>query len=338
MKKTVSGAKRVIILRGLQGSGKSTYAKQLVDTSMYKRINYDSLRWYDSEGNSKMYVFSPKAEQDIKTAATTIASMHLLAGYSLVIDNTNLKADELNYWVRFAEQNGAIPEIVDINTDLDVCIAQNDLREGWQKVPRPVIERAALKSGRIIWPTAPLAIFDIDGVLFDNSHRMHHLDTERQCERCKNTGKCHDNDCSCAKYPVKDRLDCIYCDGPKQHKKNWAAFFSEVSKDKPIIHTIQWVKMLKNSGYHIVLLTGRPADRTGDATIEQLKQNDVPYDRLFMRGHNEFDQAADFKEKIVNLIQRHKLIEFAVDDQPSVIEMYNRRGIKAYNVGTGEYF
>jgi predicted kinase len=54
MKKTVSGAKRVIILRGLQGSGKSTYAKQLVDTSMYKRINYDSLRWYDSEGNSKM--------------------------------------------------------------------------------------------------------------------------------------------------------------------------------------------------------------------------------------------------------------------------------------------
>ena len=74
-------------MRGLPGSGKSTYAKQLVTESpnMYKRINRDDLRamfdnGYWSKGNEKF----------VKQVRDILIIKGLEEGKHVIVDDTNL--------------------------------------------------------------------------------------------------------------------------------------------------------------------------------------------------------------------------------------------------------
>lgn len=76
---------KVMILRGLPASGKSTYAKQLVATGFWTRVNKDALR--AQLHNGKWSKGNETAIEEIRDAIILAALHH---GKNVVVDDTNL--------------------------------------------------------------------------------------------------------------------------------------------------------------------------------------------------------------------------------------------------------
>ena len=118
-------------MRGLPGSGKSTYAKQLVAESpnAYKRINRDDLRamfdnGYHSKGNEKF----------VKQVRDVLIIKALEEGKHVIVDDTNLSATnetrvkQLVHQFNKEQNDTVVVEVMEINTPLDECITRDALR------------------------------------------------------------------------------------------------------------------------------------------------------------------------------------------------------------------
>lgn len=132
--------KKVIIMKGLPGSGKSTYAKQLVkeNPNSCKRINRDELRLmfddgYTSKGNEKF----------IKQVRDLLILKALEDGKHVIIDDTNLSETNITRISQLVHQHNTTHnddvqvEIKEMNTTLQECIERDSLRE--KKVGEKVI-------------------------------------------------------------------------------------------------------------------------------------------------------------------------------------------------------
>lgn len=159
--------KKVILTKGLPGSGKSTWAKGLIDMNpnSYKRINNDDLR--------KMFdntQYSSDMEKFIKKAVDVLVLLALEEGKHVILDNTHLSENSIN---RIKELVKGKAEVVIEDKFLDVpletCI-KNDLKR-FDSVGKDVIvklyEQHLKKTEPIVQDKLlPNAIIvDIDGTL-----------------------------------------------------------------------------------------------------------------------------------------------------------------------------
>ena len=159
--------KKVILTKGLPGSGKSTWAKGLVDMNpnSYKRINNDDLR--------KMFdntQYSSDMEKFIKKAVDVLVLLALEEGKHVILDNTHLSENSVN---RIKELVKGKAEVVIqdmfLGIPLETCI-KNDLKR-LDSVGKDVIvkmyEQHVKKTESIVQDsTLPKAIIvDIDGTL-----------------------------------------------------------------------------------------------------------------------------------------------------------------------------
>jgi predicted kinase len=159
--------KKVILTRGLPGSGKSTWAKNLVDTNpnSYKRINNDDLR---KMFDNKQY--SQNMEKFIKKAVDVLVLLALEEGKRVILDNTHLAESSINR-IKELVKGKAEVEVNDIflQVPLEQCI-KNDLKrfdsvgkdviiklyEQYIKKTEPIIQDKSLPNAIIV---------DIDGTL-----------------------------------------------------------------------------------------------------------------------------------------------------------------------------
>lgn len=134
--------KKVIVMRGLPGSGKSTWAKQMVteNPNSYKRINRDDLRMmfdngYMSNGNEKF----------IKQVRDVLIIKALTDGKHVIVDDTNLsdkslvRIEQLVYEFNKAHNDEVCVEVKEMETTLAECIARDEVRE--KKVGEQVIRK-----------------------------------------------------------------------------------------------------------------------------------------------------------------------------------------------------
>lgn len=323
---------KMIILVGLPGSGKSTFASHLISQSSerFARINYDEIRWFNQDGSPKDYQYSKDNEKLVKMEATDRANTYVTDGYDLVIDNTNLTESARNYWKEFARRRNMEVEVKHFNTDLDECIRRNDLRTGWAKVPRAVIERMALFNNMVTWsPDREIVIVDADGTLFDLNHRKHFL--SGVCDHCSGNGK-HYMFLGGGSELVRN---CSECAGTGKVKRDYKSFFSNCGNDPIIIPVARWVQSLSDK--YICIVSGRPVDLAGVDTVDSLNRNGISFDRIFMRASGDFRDDTIIKKEILDKIPRQQ-IKFAIDDRPKVVRMWRENGIKCYDVGLGVEF
>lgn len=125
--------RKVLILRGLQGSGKSTFAKQWVmeDPEHRVRFNRDDIR------NMLGKYWVPSRESLINTIQNDFLSSALYQGYDIVIDNMNLNEkciEEIKQFV-YGWNNVSDDHIYEIEVKdffhipLQVCIDRDAQRE-----------------------------------------------------------------------------------------------------------------------------------------------------------------------------------------------------------------
>ncbi len=116
---------KVILTKGLPASGKSTWAKQLLDDNpnAYKRINKDDLR--AMLDNSK---HSQAAEKFVVKVRNALILLALEEGKHVVIDDTNL-AQKHETTIRQLVHGKAEVHIEDFtHVPLEVCIARDKKR------------------------------------------------------------------------------------------------------------------------------------------------------------------------------------------------------------------
>ncbi|MDQ1736299.1 MAG: hypothetical protein QOH56_2550 [Pseudonocardiales bacterium] len=119
-----------------------------------------------------------------------------------------------------------------------------------------------------------VAVFDIDGVVADVRHRLHHLDG----------------------YP-----------------QDWAAFFRAAGRDTPLGVGLELVAEQLAAGHEIVWLTGRP-DWLRETTIDWLGEHDLPTAELFMRGRRDFRPARQLKVDVLGELAERDIALFVDDD------------------------
>ena len=144
-----------------------------------------------------------------------------------------------------------------------------------------------------------VAIFDIDGVLADISHRLH----------------------------------LIAGDNPP----DWDSFYNLAHKDPPIPQGLWFLKQCVNDGYHCALFTGR-RESIRRATHGWLIGQGVTYHSLHMRADGDHTKAAELKLEWYDQIVTNGLeVAFAVEDNPATVDAYRKAGIFVFATNPDMY-
>ena len=147
-------------------------------------------------------------------------------------------------------------------------------------------------------------IFDLDGTIFDPSHRLHHLDGE----------------------------------------KDWKAFHDAMDEDPTIEAVAELARILHRASVAgcgidaVLLVTARHDDpRYRRMTEEALQLHDIPYHRLYMRANDDTRPDHIVKTEILERILDDGYEPMlAIDDRPSIIAMWREHGITALQCAPDE--
>lgn len=206
--------KKVIICKGLPGSGKSTWAKEQVQNShcKIKRVSKDDLRaMFD---NSK---WSRNNEKFILDMRDQCIKNILMDGEHVIVDDTNL-APKHEAHIRELVKGIAEVEVKFFDVDVEECIRRDSTREKkvGEKVIRDMYEQY-LKPAPEIYkpdPSLPKAIIvDIDNTIALKGNRSP-FEWSRVGEDIKNEPICTLIGELCGHHALKqDILTVLFCSG-----------------------------------------------------------------------------------------------------------------------------
>ena len=122
---------KIILCRGIQGSGKTTFAKQWVleDPEHRVRFNNDDIR------NMLGKYWVPSREPIVYIMKSSFISGAAIFRMDVVIDNMNLNSKEIEYWKDVAKTFNYDLEIKNFLTPLQECIDRDSKR------PNPIGEK-----------------------------------------------------------------------------------------------------------------------------------------------------------------------------------------------------
>ena len=156
---------KVLILQGLPGSGKTTYAKELQakEPGKWKRVNKDDLRAMLDDG-----VWSRDNEKLILELRDHIVHQALRDGFNVIVDDTNFNTEHEK---TISRKSGDLATVAIklLDSPLDLCIERDAKREHpvGEKVIRAMYERYLLD--KVVPDISPLKadaiLCDVDGTL-----------------------------------------------------------------------------------------------------------------------------------------------------------------------------
>lgn len=132
-----------------------------------------------------------------------------------------------------------------------------------------------------------LAVFDLDGVLADVRHRLHHLEGR---------------------------------------PKNWRAFFREAVHDPVLDEGRRALQQAVADGNRIVYLTGRP-DWCRLDTRTWFAANDLPDTELHMRPARDRRPARFYKADVLSQLAQSTTVHVMYDDDAAVVEHLSALGL-----------
>jgi predicted kinase len=332
----------LIVLIGLPGSGKTEHATRVIQNAavvgrkMY-RVNWDDLRkelWHTGAFDARKEDHMKKVSvEQVKRAIRT-------EDYAdVIIDNTNLTESTRNMWRGVANELNLTYVEVELCVPAPIAVQRDAQRSGDAQVGRAVIERMALWSNKISFlPSATiiedrnLVLVDVDGTLANNSHRAG-IVAPIPCP-------------SCDGFKTQFRPDsgtvgkCKSCFGTGQRKKDWYSFYKDVSNDAPILPVIGLVHTLREAGYIILVVSGRPIRflelEVGKQTVQWLKEMGVEYEHIFMRQAGDKRPDTVVKKEILDKLPKDR-IAYVIDDRNSVVEMWRKEGLTCLQVAEGAF-
>ncbi len=147
-------------------------------------------------------------------------------------------------------------------------------------------------------------VFDLDGTLADNSHRIHHIAMPATPEH---------------EWPVQD----------------WAAYNAVCHLDGPIWPILNVARTLIEAGDRVEIWTGRD-DATRAETLDWLRKHGVGVGHVssFMRPIGDYTKDHDLKARW--LAERGKP-DLVFEDRARMVQFYRSHGILTCQVAEGNF-
>jgi predicted kinase len=292
--------KTVLILKGLPASGKSTYAKQLVDENpgQYKRLNKDELR--AMLDNSHHTTANEKFVEKVRDMMLVEA---LKAGKHVVIDDTNLSdrpVERITQVVQnYVKETGdqVKLEMKEIATSLQECLDRDAVRE--KKVGKNVILRM---------------------------YKQHVLGDERG-PHYKEQNKDLPPAIIC---DLDGTLAILKGRSPFDHQ---SCEFDDANE--PVVELAKTYQQLGNA---LILMSGRE-EKAREATERWLANNKITYQALYMRATGDQRKDAVVKKELYEKhVQNRYYIRFVLDDRDQVVDLWRLElGLPCLQVNYGDF-
>lgn len=308
---------KLIITRGIPGSGKTTWAKSWVaeDPEKRARVNRDDLR---------VNLFSRPAplthrQETAVTEAQVGAVTKLLAyGFNVVVDDTCVNIRRVREWFKIARSAGAEFEVNEEfrNVPLHSCIDRNDQRAktGVRRVPKEVIldmherlQNSPTWNSVIVRELGPEL-----GTPLEETYKY-----------VPTFGK-----------PSAYIFD---LDGTLAHMNARNPFdWTRVGEDS-LDHSVATILRILTPHARIIILSGRD-ECSREATAIWLRDNWITYDELLMRPQGDFRKDSVVKlELFQKYIAEKFLVQGVFDDRNQVVDMWRSIGLKCLQVAPGDF-
>jgi predicted kinase len=293
---------KIWFLRGLPGSGKSTWARNKVleaPANFIKRVNKDELRKMLDAGR-----YSKGNEQFILELKNFIILRALDEGKHVIVDDTNFEPKHLEaveYIIKnLTSAKDVHIEIKDFNIDVTECIKRNELRSESERVPESVI-----------WD------------MYNRYVKPQEYPTQPHLEQDKSLPPAIicDLDGTLALHRGRSPYDCMQCDTD--------ALNEPVAK-------ILWAK--EEKGYQLIFVSGRNGE-CFEKSRDWLIMNGFRDFILHMRedGDNRKDAIVK-KEIFYDLIHPYFYVEYVLDDRNQVVDMWRKEiGLPCFQVNYGDF-
>jgi predicted kinase len=322
----VSG--KLIITRGLPGSGKTTWAKDYCavrELGERVRVNRDDLR---AMLFGAAYRPSYELEQTVTEIQHNAIRALLRAGKTAVADDTNLVLKHAKAFSRLAYEEGAEFEVNDsfLRTDLNECKRRNADRPVETRVPEHVIDgmyTRYIKGGlQVVPPYEPPAGQEVEPYV-----RPSHF------------------------WPVPKAI-LVDIDGTVALMGDRGSFdWARVGEDEPNKAVVLLVLMLQHlrelqmewgtnydlSNHSIIFMSGRDAVCATETRNWLKGQGFYNFD-LFMRPEGDNRKDSIVKLELFNEhIRDHYDVQFVLDDRDQVVEMWRKLGLTCLQVAPGDF-
>lgn len=317
---------KMIITRGLPGSGKSTWAKKVVaQNSEYIRVERDLLRdqlfgnriytkpadWTMTDEEFKNY-FNMR-ENLVTKVQTSMVISALDSGKSVIISDTNLRAQHVRAWAKLAASKGVQFEQKIFTASLETLYERDEIRlnnGSGHGVGEEVISRMWKQNTK--------------------NGKIEEVDVSKEM------------DASFVIEPYVENPDLPWAviadiDGTLAKMANRSPYeWHRVGEDEPVAAVVAAVDAAYLAGDAIIVMSGR------DGSCRQITEDwldvAVDWDELHMRteGDNRKDDIVKYELFNKNIRGKYN-VRYVLDDRDQVVAMWRKLGLACFQVNYGDF-
>ena len=301
---------KLLILVGAPGSGKSTFARYFLRTEdNWIRVNRDDFRLMQFGDSLMIPFYEERISKMVEASVLTL----LKSDTNVIIDATNTSLRTIEDMIHsYTEYADISFKVFDLPVDELVKRCDKRYEETGKFISKSVVERnvANLKHTLEKFDFAPIP-------------RKVQVATSSYATQDKNLPKAVicDLDGTLSLLNGRDPYNAATCDNDLLNEPVAAA-----------------LKMAKQQGYQVILLSGRE-DKFREPTVRFLDKHQIGYDLLLMRTSNDFRKDNIIKRELFEgEIQGKYFVEFLLDDRNQVVDMWRKDlHLPCFQVNYGDF-
>ena len=301
---------KLLILVGAPGSGKSTFARYFLRTEdNWIRVNRDDFRLMQFGDSLMIPFYEERISKMVEASVLTL----LKSDTNVIIDATNTSLRTIQDMIHtYTEYADISFKVFDLPVDELVKRCDKRYEETGKFISKSVVERnvANLKHTLEKFDFAPIP-------------RKVQVATTSYATQDKNLPKAVICDLvgTLSLLNGRDPYNAATCDNDLLNEPVAAA-----------------LKMAKQQGYQVILLSGRE-DKFREPTMRFLDKHQIGYDLLLMRTSNDFRKDNIIKRELFEgEIQGKYFVEFLLDDRNQVVDMWRKDlHLPCFQVNYGDF-
>lgn len=295
---------KLTIIRGISGSGKSTWARQQ-NAVVVSRDDYRHNLMFPDIPSEEYYTVDKAVlseRENLITVMTEGVVANLLKnGKDVVIDNTNVEWAHVKAWAKIGYRYGAEVELKVFDVAYTEAVNRDFHRgkAGGRSVGAPVIlkqyERFKHTKSKTLDPVAPVEPYN--GT------------------------------------PEKPKAFLVDIDGTLAHMRDYRKPFEwhKVGFDD-VDEIVASVVQSLYLDYTVIVMSGRD-ESCRDETNKWLNKHEIYHEYLFMRPEKDMRPDNIIKAELFDKHVRDNFdVKFVIDDRLQVVQMWQRMGLKVFNV------
>ena len=304
--------KKLILTRGIQGSGKSTWARKWVEEDPINRvrINNDDIR------NMLGKYWVTEREPLVSEIKQNIVTNAMSRGYDIVVDNMNLNPKEVKFWQDIVHNNEVYPiskysyeiEFKDFFISLEECIRRDAMR------PNPIGEK----------------------VIRDTWRRYKHFIQTSEVEKYVNNLIKEDES---KPYCLVVDMDSTLCFNTTKRPWYGEGAAEGMINDIPNMGVLRLVERWVKPGpaaysNNLIIATGRDTSQE-EVTKQWLAKYNIYPQEFYFRKQGDYRKGVEVKkEQIEKILEKYNIVAI-IDDCEPIVQMYRDMGLTVLQPNKG---